>query len=133
MSTRIVIAVLTFLLLVAAGVLLWTGDTVDAGRAPDVAAEQAPAAAPPAEPMQAPLVAPSAVQQAIAPVVTASAAAPTDPFKAFLEAAKNKPPASGAQAPTPTQPTTADPFKAAVEASRRSDPVPLVSPFGGKN
>jgi hypothetical protein len=133
MSTRIVIAVLAFLLLLAVGVLLWTGDTADASHAPAVAAPPARASAPAAAPPQAPPVAPAPVQQAIAPVVPASAPRASDPFKAFLEAAKNKPPASAAQAATPTQPATADPFKAALEAGRRADAVPLVSPFGGKN
>jgi hypothetical protein len=134
MSTRFVIAVLAFLSLIAAAVLLWTGGAADAGDHAGTAAKRAPAAAPRADPIQAPLASAPVAPAASAPVVPPPAARASDPFKAFLEAAKNKPAASGAQPPAVPGLTAAqDPFKAAIDARRRAEPVPLVSPFGAKN
>ena len=133
MSTRMVIAMLALLSLIGAAVLLWTGDADEAGPRAAPGGERATEAAPRAELNQRPLAAASPLR-ASAPVMPPSAPPPSDPFAAFLQAAKDKPAASSA--PQPAQPAAGaapDPFKAAVEAGRRVEPVPLVSPFGSKN
>ena len=116
---------------IAAAIALWNwgrvgeapprARTIDPSGTPRTAADATRPAALPAP----------AAPAAQAPPPTQVTAAPTtpDPFKSFLEAHRGSALPAASQA-APAAPI--DPFKAALEAARRGEPVPLVSPFGTK-
>jgi hypothetical protein len=68
----------------------------------------------------------------VAPASPRPAAAPADPFKAFLEASKNKQvPAAPAQPPVAGQPAPPqDPFKSFAEDAKKRQREVTISPFG---